>query len=269
MYSVNPGAPAQPPSAAAAGGHAGMPGAQPVPMHPAAAAAARPATAGRYPGAADGPAGVAAQFGRMAVAGAQPQHEVFNSGNAPRPPVGLPVDPPPPAGNSVAHDPAQSPPTVMRPTVFGVPNNAAVATKFGLPFGVIVQPLANIDANDESKQVRRCRSAHCSPPPACRPLPSNGITGRPMVYCGPFGLGCPLMRRRNRPRCKGRTSDWSDGGARACVQVPVVNFGACGVIRCRRCRSYINPFVQFLDSGRRWRCNVCGMLNEVRLLSAC
>lgn len=170
MYSVNPGAPAQPPSAAAAGGHAGMPGAQPVPMHPAAAAAARPATAGRYPGAADGPAGVAAQFGRMAVAGAQPQHEVFNSGNAPRPPVGLPVDPPPPAGNSVAHDPAQSPPTVMRPTVFGVPNNAAVATKFGLPFGVIVQPLANIDANDESKQVRRCRSAHCSPPPACRPL---------------------------------------------------------------------------------------------------
>ena len=26
---------------------------------------------------------------------------------------------------------------------------------------------------------------------------------------------------------------------------------------------YINPFVQFMDSGRRWRCNVCGLLNEV------
>ena len=37
--------------------------------------------------------------------------------------------------------------------------------------------------------------------------------------------------------------------------VPVVNFGNCGVIRCRRCRTYMNPFVSWLDAGRRWRCN--------------
>jgi len=45
--------------------------------------------------------------------------------------------------------------------------------------------------------------------------------------------------------------------------VPVVNFGNCGVIRCRRCRTYVNPFVAFIDGGRRWRCNVCGLLNDV------
>jgi len=45
--------------------------------------------------------------------------------------------------------------------------------------------------------------------------------------------------------------------------VPVVNFGNCGVIRCRRCRTYVNPFVSFIDGGRRWRCNVCGLLNDV------
>jgi protein transport protein SEC24 len=44
--------------------------------------------------------------------------------------------------------------------------------------------------------------------------------------------------------------------------VPVINFGNCGVIRCRRCRTYINPFVSWLDAGRRWRCNGCGLLND-------
>ena len=47
------------------------------------------------------------------------------------------------------------------------------------------------------------------------------------------------------------------------VTVPVVNFGTTGVVRCRRCRTYINPFACFLDGGRRWRCNVCSLVNEV------
>ena len=45
--------------------------------------------------------------------------------------------------------------------------------------------------------------------------------------------------------------------------VPVVSFGAAGVLRCRRCRAYINPYVQFLDGGRRWACNFCGQPNDV------
>eukprot|EP00743_Colponemidia_sp_Colp-15_P004729 GILK01005094.1.p1 GENE.GILK01005094.1~~GILK01005094.1.p1 ORF type:complete len:1028 (-),score=137.62 GILK01005094.1:96-2873(-) len=45
--------------------------------------------------------------------------------------------------------------------------------------------------------------------------------------------------------------------------VPVVNFGATPVVRCKRCRSYINPFVQFSDAGRRWRCNICGLTNDI------
>ncbi|KAL6066051.1 Protein transport protein Sec24B [Balamuthia mandrillaris] len=46
-------------------------------------------------------------------------------------------------------------------------------------------------------------------------------------------------------------------------EVPVVNFGSIGILRCRNCRAYINPFVQFIDAGRRWRCNLCGLPNEV------
>lgn len=47
------------------------------------------------------------------------------------------------------------------------------------------------------------------------------------------------------------------------AEVPVVNFGACGVIRCRQCRTYVNPFVVFIDNGRRWKCNICDTLNPV------
>ncbi|KAI0000191.1 CPII coat sec24 protein [Russula compacta] len=35
------------------------------------------------------------------------------------------------------------------------------------------------------------------------------------------------------------------------------------IARCRRCRTYINPYVQFIDGGSRWRCCMCGMSNEV------
>ena len=46
-------------------------------------------------------------------------------------------------------------------------------------------------------------------------------------------------------------------------EVEVVDFGATGIVRCKRCRTYINPFVSWVDNGRRWRCNICGMLNDV------
>ncbi|KAI9509246.1 CPII coat sec24 protein [Russula earlei] len=43
--------------------------------------------------------------------------------------------------------------------------------------------------------------------------------------------------------------------------VPVVTDTV--IARCRRCRTYINPYVQFIDGGNRWRCCMCGMSNEV------
>ncbi|XP_042013818.1 protein transport protein Sec24-like At3g07100 isoform X2 [Salvia splendens] len=45
-------------------------------------------------------------------------------------------------------------------------------------------------------------------------------------------------------------------------EVPIVNF-ATGIIRCRRCRTYVNPYVTFTDNGRKWRCNICSLLNDV------
>ncbi|KAJ1505302.1 COPII subunit, partial [Coelomomyces lativittatus] len=43
--------------------------------------------------------------------------------------------------------------------------------------------------------------------------------------------------------------------------IPVIN--ASTIVRCRRCRTYINPYVQFLDKGQRWKCNLCYFPNDV------
>lgn len=46
------------------------------------------------------------------------------------------------------------------------------------------------------------------------------------------------------------------------IQVPVIPLGPQGIVRCRRCRTYMNPFIEWTDGGRRFKCNVCAMLNE-------
>uniref|UniRef100_A0A8C5QJD4 SEC24 homolog A, COPII coat complex component n=1 Tax=Leptobrachium leishanense TaxID=445787 RepID=A0A8C5QJD4_9ANUR len=43
-------------------------------------------------------------------------------------------------------------------------------------------------------------------------------------------------------------------------QLPVVTSST--IVRCRTCRTYINPFVSFLDQ-RRWKCNICYRVNDV------
>ncbi|KAK0567842.1 COPII subunit [Tilletia horrida] len=43
--------------------------------------------------------------------------------------------------------------------------------------------------------------------------------------------------------------------------VPVVSDTV--IARCRRCRTYINPYVQFIEGGQRWKCCMCNISNEV------
>eukprot|EP00668_Euglena_longa_P001484 GGOE01001763.1.p1 GENE.GGOE01001763.1~~GGOE01001763.1.p1 ORF type:complete len:1011 (+),score=170.21 GGOE01001763.1:68-3034(+) len=50
------------------------------------------------------------------------------------------------------------------------------------------------------------------------------------------------------------------------VPLPVVNFaklGNLGVVRCRTCLTYVNPYVQFTEGGRRWICTGCRNANSV------
>ena len=48
--------------------------------------------------------------------------------------------------------------------------------------------------------------------------------------------------------------------------IPLVDFATIGpdvtVVRCRKCRGYINPYVHWSDGGRRWMCPMCRMMND-------
>lgn len=46
-------------------------------------------------------------------------------------------------------------------------------------------------------------------------------------------------------------------------QVPVLDFGDAGPPRCRRCRTYINPFMTFRSGGNKLVCNMCNFPNDV------
>ena len=45
--------------------------------------------------------------------------------------------------------------------------------------------------------------------------------------------------------------------------IPVLDFGDIGPPRCRRCRTYINPFMTFRSGGNKLVCNMCNFPNEV------
>lgn len=43
---------------------------------------------------------------------------------------------------------------------------------------------------------------------------------------------------------------------------PIVNLGELGPVRCIRCKAYMCPFMQFIDSGRRFQCLFCKATTE-------
>ncbi|KAJ3044187.1 COPII coat Sec23p-Sfb3p heterodimer component [Rhizophlyctis rosea] len=45
--------------------------------------------------------------------------------------------------------------------------------------------------------------------------------------------------------------------------IETADYGEKGPIRCNRCRAYINPGFIYIEGGRKFRCNLCGMDNEV------
>ena len=44
---------------------------------------------------------------------------------------------------------------------------------------------------------------------------------------------------------------------------PLVDTGNVGPVRCVRCKAYMNPYMKFVDGGRRFSCVLCSAPTEV------
>ncbi|XP_060880025.1 protein transport protein Sec24D-like isoform X2 [Metopolophium dirhodum] len=45
--------------------------------------------------------------------------------------------------------------------------------------------------------------------------------------------------------------------------LPIINTGEIGPVRCKRCRAYMSPFMQFIDGGKHFTCLLCKATTEV------
>ncbi|KAI3668111.1 hypothetical protein L6452_43186 [Arctium lappa] len=108
------------------------------------------------------------------------------------------------------------------------------------------------------------------------PRPLDGDV-EPSSFAGMYPMNCNSRYLRLTtsaiPNSQSLVSRWQlPLGAVVCPlaeapegeEVPIVNFATTGIVRCRRCRTYVNPYVTFTDGGRKWRCNICALLNDVQ-----
>jgi hypothetical protein len=47
------------------------------------------------------------------------------------------------------------------------------------------------------------------------------------------------------------------------INVPVVELNGNNPSRCTRCSGYVNPNIKWIENGKKWICNLCGMNNLV------
>ncbi|KAI9837851.1 MAG: COPII subunit [Sarea resinae] len=105
------------------------------------------------------------------------------------------------------------------------------------------------------------------PPPAILP-PNSSVTPSPNANCPPKYVRSTLnavptthsLLKKSRLPLALVIQPY---GALHDVEDPVPVVPDQVISRCRRCRSYINPFASFLDHGHRWRCNMCNLTNDV------
>ncbi|XP_053556160.1 protein transport protein Sec24B [Bombina bombina] len=102
-----------------------------------------------------------------------------------------------------------------------------------LPVSVLPAPAPNL--NSDLKKV------NCNPH-SFRCTLTNIPQTQALLNKAKLPLGLLLHPFRNKPH------------------IPVISSST--IVRCRSCRTYINPFVSFIDH-RRWKCNLCYRVNDV------
>ncbi|XP_039123746.1 protein transport protein Sec24-like CEF isoform X2 [Dioscorea cayenensis subsp. rotundata] len=172
-------------------------------------------------------------------------------------------------------------PTQTPPRMFGMPPQAPTQQLPPVPPVMGHSPLAGAQMSTPSK---------IDPNQIPRPMPSNSVVYfetrqgnqasipppassefvvRDTGNCSPRLMRCTI----NQIPCTGDLLATSSMPLALIVQplalphpeeepIQVVDFGESGPLRCSRCKAYINPFMKFVEQGRRFICNLCGFTDE-------
>ncbi|XVF39318.1 hypothetical protein PTKIN_Ptkin01aG0025000 [Pterospermum kingtungense] len=164
------------------------------------------------------------------------------------------------------------------PRMYGMPHqlpNQAMTTippAMGQPGAPLSGP-SKIDPNQiprpipsSSPIVYETRQGNSANPPP--PATSDYIV-RDTGNCSPRYMRCTI----NQIPCTGDLLTTSAMQLALLVQpmalphpsedpIQVVDFGESGPVRCSRCKGYINPFMKFIDQGRKFICNLCGFTDD-------
>lgn len=118
----------------------------------------------------------------------------------------------------------------IAPLFLQIPCTSDLLNTSGMQLALLVQPLALPHPSEEPIQVRIQFLIYLS---------------------GPRYL-FPIIRVYNHFSLNGKY------GVFFYEFVQIVDFGEGGPVRCSRCKGYINPFMKFVDQGKRFICNFCG-----------
>ncbi|KAI8369387.1 Sec23/Sec24 trunk domain-containing protein [Radiomyces spectabilis] len=183
------------------------------------------------------------------------------------PPAPLAAPGPVPALQSYGY-PQPSPlaqPTQAAPSAYGQNPVDAVSAQLGN------MRLGNATPNTQTVPLQGTRPVIgdlYGPPPPIRLPPNIAITDSPYANCD-YSYKCctvnaipatdSLLRKSRMPLALVLTPYRTVKDLE--MAVPVVTDSV--ISRCRMCRTYINPFVTFVEGGQRWKCNICFLLNDV------
>ncbi|XP_058078018.1 protein transport protein SEC24 C-like isoform X2 [Magnolia sinica] len=173
-----------------------------------------------------------------------------------------------------------APGTMQPPRMFGMPPGLPNQTMPPLPPGIghpsSEAPVAGPSKIDPNQIPRPIPSSSVilfetrqynqvnSPPPA-----TSDYIVKDTGNCSPRYMRCTI----NQIPCSGDLLATSGMPLALMVQplavphpseepIQVVDFGESGPVRCSRCKAYINPFMKFIDQGKRFICNLCGFTDE-------
>ncbi|KAF6148287.1 hypothetical protein GIB67_012062 [Kingdonia uniflora] len=192
---------------------------------------------------------------------------------------GMPPLPPPPYGHTMTstHPPQGPPPGgayIQPPGMYGLPPvvTPEIGCQFPLPGGRR-SGSSKIDHNQILRPIPVSSAAAFETWPGVQPnsLPpaSSDYVVKDTGNCSPRYMRCSI----NQIPCTGDLLSTSSMPLTLMVQplalphpsdepIQVIDFGDIGPIRCSRCKGYINPFMKFVDQGKRFICNLCGFMDE-------